>query len=208
MANYWFSFGAPAAASLAPTFITFTNAAGVTSAAPAITERPPGSGLYNVSYGATASMAFALDGATTGLGTTARYIYGCFDPQDNMSATLTVIGASLAVMGASLSVMGTTLSAAAGQVGGIGTTLSFINGNVTSYGTSLFGSIGDPSSSFGSTATDPTTLFGFVKRAQEFWEGNQTYYKATGLLDFYNRGSSTLLREKTVSDSSSTTTKT
>lgn len=199
MANYWFSFGSQpsAAASLSPTFITFTNTSGATSAAPAITERPPGSGLYNVSYGATTSMAFVLDGATTGLATSQRYIPGAFDPQDNMSATLTIIGASLSVMGGSLSVMGTTLSAVGTVLDGLGTTLL--------SGMSL---IGNTTSSYGSTSIDPTTLFGFLKRSQEFWEGNQAYAKASGLMDFYSRGSSTLLVEKTITDSSSTTTKT
>lgn len=68
--------------------------------------------------------------------------------------------------------------------------------------------IGDTTSSYGSTSIDPTTLFGFLKRNQEFWEGNQAYAKASGLMDFYSRGSSTLLVEKTITDSTSTTTKT
>lgn len=197
MANYWFSFGSQpsAAASLSPTFITFTNTSGATSAAPAITERPPGSGLYTVSYGATVSMAFILDGATTGLGTSQRYIPGCFDPQDNMSATLTVIGGSLAVMGVTLSAIGTTLA-------GMGNTLSSIG--VTGAG--LAALIGDTSSSFGSTSADPTTVFGFLKRSQEMAEGNRSYAKASGLLDYYSRGSSTLLIEKVITDNTAGTT--
>lgn len=199
MANYWFSFGnqPSAAASLSPTFISFVNTSGTTFAAPAITERPPGSGLYTTSYGATTSMAFVLDGATTGLATSQRYIPGAFDPQDNMSATLTVMGASLSVMGGSLSVMGGSLSV-------MGTTLSSIGTTLLS-GMSL---LGNTTSSYGSTSVDPTTLFGFLKRNQEFWEGNQAYAKASGLMDFYSRGSSTLLAEKTISDSTTTTTKT
>lgn len=206
MANYWFSFGSQpsAAASLSPTFITFTNTSGATSAAPAITESPPGSGLYTVSYGATTSMAFVLDGATTGLATSQRYIPGAFDPQDNMSATLTIIGASLSVMGGSLSVMGSSLSVMGGSLSVMGGSLSVLGTTLLS-GMSL---IGDTTSSYGSTSIDPTTLFGFLKRNQEFWEGNQAYAKASGLMDFYSRGSSTLLVEKTITDSSSTTTKT
>jgi hypothetical protein len=68
--------------------------------------------------------------------------------------------------------------------------------------------IGSTASSFGSTSIDPTTLFGFLMRAQEMAEGNQVYTKATTLLDFYNRGSSTLLREKTITDNTTSTTKT
>lgn len=67
--------------------------------------------------------------------------------------------------------------------------------------------IGDTTSSYGSTSSDPSTVFGFLKRSQEFWEGNQVYIKASGILDFYSRGSTTLLREKTIADTSSQTTK-
>lgn len=213
MANYWFSFGAQpsAAASLSPTFITFTNTSGATSAAPAISEKPPGSGLYTTNYGATVSMAYILDGATTGLSTSQRYIAGVFDPQDNMSATLTVMGASLSVMGGSLSVMGSSLSTMGVSLSAIGVSISAMGSTLGSIGTTLLSSmslIGNSTSSYGSTSIDPTTLFGFLKRNQEFWEGNQAYSKASGLMDFYSRGSSTLLKEKTITDSTSTTTKT
>lgn len=224
MANYWFSFGAQpsAAASLSPTFITFTNTSGATSAAPSITERPPGSGLYNVNYGATTSMAFVLDGATTGLATSQRYIPGAFDPQDNMSATLTVMGASLSVMGGSLSVMGgslsvmgASLSVMGSSLNVMGSTLFGIGSTVTGIGNTLAGMVGasgfltllgDTSSSFGSTSVNPTTVFGFLKRSQEYAEGNRTYAKASGVLDYYSRGSSTLLIEKTITDNTSGTT--
>jgi len=197
MAQYWFSFAPrPAdAASLSPTFISFVNSSGTTFPGQTITERPPGSGLYTVSYGATTSMAFILDGATTGLATSQRYIAGAFDPQDNMSATLTVIGGSLAVMGGSLSVIGGSLVAMGNSLAALG--VSF--GNISSL-------LGNTSSSFGSTSVDPTTVFGFLKRAQEYNEGNRAYTKATGALDYYSRGSSTLLIEKMISDSTAGTT--
>lgn len=208
MANYWFSFGAQpsAAASLSPTFITFTNTSGATSAAPSITERPPGSGLYTTSYNATVSMAFVLDGATTGLATSQRYIAGCFDPQDNMSATLTVIGSSLSVMGGSLIVMGSSLSVMGSSLSVMGGTLNAIGTTIASMNTGASGIaalLGTSASSFGSTSADPTTVFGFLIRAQEFREGNRTYNKTSGVLDYYSRGSSTLLREKTITDSTS-----
>lgn len=55
------------------------------------------------------------------------------------------------------------------------------------------GTLGD---SFGSTAIDPTTLIGYAKRNQEFLEGNAVFTKSTGIWDVYSRGSSTLLVEK------------
>lgn len=56
--------------------------------------------------------------------------------------------------------------------------------------------IGNSDSSFGTTGVDPQTLFGFAKRSQEFFEGDATFTKATGKWRVFSRGSSTLLREK------------
>lgn len=57
-------------------------------------------------------------------------------------------------------------------------------------------SIGYSTDSFGNTATDPTTLFGQAKRNQEFNEGDKAFTNSTGLWDVSNRGSTTLLFEK------------
>jgi len=70
------------------------------------------------------------------------------------------------------------------------------------------GGILDNNDSFGSTSVDPTTVIGFLKRLQELGEGNALYTKATGIWQIFSRGSSTLLREKTLTDSTSTSTKT
>ena len=63
--------------------------------------------------------------------------------------------------------------------------------------------IGTSADSFGSTSTDPSTIFGFVKRNLEFEEGNAVFNKTSGVWDIYSRGSSTLLREKTLTNSTS-----
>lgn len=60
--------------------------------------------------------------------------------------------------------------------------------------------LGFPMDSFGSTSIDPATAFGFLKRALEFWEGNATFIKQTGSWNIYSRGSSTLLREKALTN--------
>lgn len=58
-------------------------------------------------------------------------------------------------------------------------------------------SIGFATDSFGTTITDPTTLYGQANRNQEFNEGNKIFLKSSGLWDIYSRGASgTLLREK------------
>src|ERR1700688_2309317 len=91
--DYWFSFGSgnPSTYSgLSPTFIAFINNAGTTYAPPAITERAS-TGLYQVSFGATQTMAFVMDGATTGLATSNRYIAGVMDPYDQFGVTLNAV---------------------------------------------------------------------------------------------------------------------
>ena len=65
--------------------------------------------------------------------------------------------------------------------------------------------IGFTSSSFGDTGIDPGTLFGYMKRVLELFEGNSIYNKASGLLQFYSRGASAMLRARTVADSASAT---
>ncbi len=261
--DYFFAFGSgnPSTyASLAPTFITFVNSAGTTFSAPSIAEKYPGSGLYYVSYGATQTMAFVLDGATSGLATADRYIAGVFDPYDQfgvtlnaayalgvtgvaIGTTLTGFGLSNIALGNSNIALGMTnvaigltgtaignlniglgntnialesigLTAMAGY--GItqvaqGATLVGIGNSLSAIGFSLGSmalAIGSTASTIGSTAISPGDVMGFLMRAREFAEGNQTYTKATGLLDYYVRGGVTLLIEKTVSDSSLTTTKT
>ncbi len=261
--DYFFSFGSGAPstfASLAPTFITFANSAGTTYPAPAISERPTGSGIYTCNYGATQTMAFVMDGATVSLSATDRYISGAFDPYDQFGVTLnaayalgvtsvaigttligfgtsqiaqgvtlTGFGTSLISQGVTLTGFGTSTIAFGSTLNGfglsniaLGTTNVFLN---TSMGTSLIAigatlgglggtlsaiglGIGSTASSYGSTAIDPGDLFGYLKRARELAEGNQTYTKATGVLDLFVRGGATLLIEKTIADTATTTTKT
>jgi len=153
---YWFKFGSgdPATrAGLSPTFILFVNPEGATLVPPGITE-PGGHGLYQFQYGATQGMGFVLDGATTGLIDSERYLSGNVDPVDGIDEQ-------------------------------IGTT-------------------GD---SFGTTATDPSTVLGFLKRSQEISEGDNLYTKSSGKWQLFNRGSTTLLREKTIADGSASITK-
>lgn len=62
--------------------------------------------------------------------------------------------------------------------------------------------------SYGTTATDPTTVAGYLKRNQEVLEGNAGFVKSTGVWSIYSRGSTTLLRTKTLSNSVSAANKT
>lgn len=212
-----FGSGNPSSrASLAPTFISFVNSSGQTALPPSITETYAGTGFYKFTYSATNTIFFVMDGATTGLATTERYIVGVLDPQDTMGQTLTSMAATLLANGVLVTNNGTTLVAVGALVNGIGSSLGANSTLIANQGLTLtaFGNtqtaqgslFGDQASSFGSTGVDPTTVFGFLKRAQEFSEGNRAYTKATGILDYYSRGSSTLLREKTITDNLNGTT--
>lgn len=219
--TYYLSFGGSGDprvfTGLAPTFLTFNNA-GTTVTPPAISEVTGATGYYMFTWGTTTPIVFLADAATTSPGTSGRYVRGSIDPADRIDE----IGSSLIAQGVSISALGFTnlgfgvsIYAGLGNQGttfvGFGATLTGIGNTVSGIGISFsaFASlVGDNSSSFGSTSIDPTTIFGFLKRGQEVQEGNQVYTKATGLYDMYSRGSSTLLREKTISDSSSQTTKT
>lgn len=67
--------------------------------------------------------------------------------------------------------------------------------------------VGTTADSFGSTSADPGSMFGYLKRNQEFHEGDAIFTKSTGVWDVYSRGSSTLLMEKTLTNTNSLATK-
>ncbi len=108
--DYWFAFGSRPAANtgLAPSFITFVNGSGVTIAPPTIAETYVGSGLYKVNYNATQTISFVMDGATTGLSDSIRYIMGVFDPNDTFGSTLVAIGNTSIAIGTSGIALGNT----------------------------------------------------------------------------------------------------
>lgn len=247
--DYWFAFGSRPAANtgLNPTFITFVNGSGVTIAPPTITETFVGSGLYRVNYNPTQTIAFVVDGATTGLSDSNRYISGVFDPQDQFgttllnisdrSMTLIAMGNTMIALGISGVALGNTgiattisygsTSAAVGSTltslvvtditNGLATGVTLVAQGVTitamgdtllSIGTGNIAGIGSTASSFGDVSQDPVTVFGYLKRVVEFLEGNQNYAKATGGLTFSSRGSSYVLANKIVDDTTTNTTKT
>lgn len=235
MKQYWLQFGSGdprTYTGLAPTLVIFKSFSGVALSAPGITEPIAGSGLYKFEYNPSFSVAFLADAATTSPGSTGRYVTGVLDPVHViderlpemgttlvavgnsaavMGGSLAVMGNSLGVMGGSLSVMGTTLAALGASSAVMGSTLSAIATNVMAIGSSLTAidaKIGETTASFGNTATDPGTLYGYLKRIQEHHEGNANFNKTTGVWSIYSRGSSTMLREKTLTNTSSEAAKT
>lgn len=206
-----FGSGAPSTKSgLAPTFITFITTTGANGTPPAISE-PGSQGIYKFSYDASATLiTFVLDGATTGLDTSDRYIVGVLDPQDTFGVTLNAIGVSAAAVGVTLAGMGVTLAGMGSTITGIGNTVIAIGDTLAPIGADVAGlvtSIGTSSSSIGFTNVQPVDIFGFLMRAQEFAEGNQNYAKATGILGYFSRGN-TMIAQKTISDTATETTRT
>lgn len=61
--------------------------------------------------------------------------------------------------------------------------------------------VGYTGSNIGSTSADPDDVFGHVKRRFEFDEGVQTFIKSSGEWSIYDRGASTLLTVKTLTNS-------
>lgn len=104
---------------------------------------------------------------------------------------------------------GTTMSIAFAVDGGAGLSDSdrYIVGSLDPI-QAVDQKIGYESDSFGSTSVDPSTLYGHLKRTLEFLEGNADFNKSTGSWQIYSRGSSTLLREKTLTNTISEATKT
>lgn len=67
--------------------------------------------------------------------------------------------------------------------------------------------VGFVTDSYGTNVVDPETIFGYVKRAMEFNEGDADFDKTTGQWQILSRGASTLLREKTLQNNSGSVTK-
>lgn len=67
--------------------------------------------------------------------------------------------------------------------------------------------LGVTSAAIGSTAIDPSTMFGYVKRLVEWLEGSQVFTKATGTWAVSSRGG-TLLGSKTLANNTTQTTRT
>jgi len=180
-------------------------------------------------YGFTAtpsfSISFILDGATTSLATASRYVAGSLDPVDEIDIRLSEQGSTLIAAGTTQIAMGSTLvgigntSIAFGMTNlaygmtnfALGTTAVAIGTSIASQGTTItvvVSGLGSVGSTIGGISTDPIDLYGYMKRAQEFWEGNAAFNKTSGAWSFYSRGNSTLLGTKTLSNSAAGITKT
>jgi hypothetical protein len=195
------------------TFLIFKTSNGSDISPPGITEIPTSTGIHYFNWGTTTPIAFLADAATTSPGAAARYIPGAIDPADRgdeYGNTLFAIGTSLIAQSSTLFGQGVS-NLAYGNSNfsfgvsnfAFGTSIYALSVSIYALGLTGSGQIGTTASSFGSTSVDPSDLFGYLKRIQENLEGDQRFIKSSGVLDIYNRGSSTLLREKTITNSSS-----
>lgn len=132
--------------------------------------------------------------------------------QDESGSTATPPGVTQLISGTGayqFSFAGSTLSYFFRVDGGasLGVDRRYIDGVLDPLDT-IDQKIGTLADSIGSTSADPSTIFGYVKRLQELHEGNATYIKSTGIWTLSSRGSSTVLREKALTNDSVSATKT
>lgn len=213
--------------SLAPSFVTFKRISDNLDISPPSISQLATTGLYFFTYTASFSVYFLLDGITVN-STSDRYVYGVLDPVHQVDKQLAELSSTLAAYNNTLAALGTTNVAlgtsnfawgnsnfalgvsnyAWGNTNfALNTTILSIVGPNGSLITSIDAKIGSTASSFGTTLTDPGDLYGYLKRAQEFREGDQTFNKVSGAWAISTRGG-TLLIEKTLSQSSTQVTKT
>jgi len=213
--------------SLAPSFVTFKRISDNFDISPPAISQLSTTGLYFFTYTASFSVYFLLDGVTVNT-TSDRYVYGVLDPVHQVDKQIAELSSTLAAYNSTLFALGTTNIAigtsnialgtsnyawgnsnyAFGEsnfaIGGTIFALVSINSTLV---TSLDARVGTTASAFGSTSVDPGDLFGYLKRAQEFREGDQSFNKVSGAWAISTRGG-TLLVEKTLAQSSTQVTKT
>lgn len=265
--NYYIAFGTPPStySGLSPTFISFVAPGGATTA-PSISEIST-TGIYTFSYECLGSIAFVVDGATTGLETASRYVVGSLDISDRIDQFVGSISDSVGastVMGQVLDVKdriggasnvagfsslfgsiyqgnayGATLlnrlgtsndaagfstvfsslfqNAAYGQtlidrvgmathVAGFSSLFGVVKAN-EAYGITAIALLGTDADAIGDSSTDPTTVFGFLKRCENVLEGQSVYTKASGSLAMKDKTGNTTLATRTISDSTTAVTK-
>lgn len=106
----------------------------------------------------------------------------------NLAQGLTTLGYGVSIY-AQVQNNGTTLVAIGNSLAAIGTSLSII-----------VPAIGSTASSFGDSSTDPSTLFGYLKRIHENLEGDSQYVKVTGLWTILDRTAGTTFAQKTITN--------
>lgn len=130
-------------------------------------------------------------------------------------ATLVGIGNTSIALGSTVFALSTNAGVTAVAFGNtsiaIGTTLIAIGNSLTAQGLSnavAMAGIGSTASLIGDSATDPTTIFGYLKRIAELEQGQETFVKGTGALTMFDRTGATTLANRTVTNNASLVIKT
>lgn len=149
-------------------------------------------GTTNVALGVT---SIAQGNTMIGLGTTAVAL----------GITNIGFGSSNIALGTTNVAIGTTIYALEQN---IGTTLVAIGNTGFAIGTSLYGLIGTTASLIGDSSTDPSTLFGYLKRLAELDQGQETFNKSTGALTMLDRTGATTLVTRVIANNATMVIKT
>jgi len=213
--------------SLAPTFLTFKDLRdGSDLAKPTITQVST-TGIYAFTFSPSFGVYFLLDGITTN-SSSDRYVYGILDPVqqvdrqiDAFSTSFLASNSSLFAVGASNNALGVTNVAIGTTLTGFGTSIYAQSASVYAIAVSLYAQgsslafnisdlqakVGTTASTFGNSFSDPVTLYGYLKRTQEFLEGDAEFTKTIGQWDIRSRGGS-LLITKNLNNTATAVTKT
>lgn len=125
----------------------------------------------------------------------------------------TILGTSLIAIGVTQLAQGTLITQTDTDVLNLGT--SFVAFGVSSIalgntilaasgaGSSLSILIGSTASAIGDSVTDPSTLFGYVKRLNESILGQETFNKGSGAFIILDRTGATTLASRTITNSAS-----
>jgi hypothetical protein len=164
-------------------------------------------GMTNVAIGLTGvaigTTAVALGTSNVALGTTSVAL-GTTNVA--LSTTIVAIGTTNFALGTTAVALGTSAVSSGITAVALGNTILALSTSNFAGNSSLLALIGDTSSSFGTEAVDPTTLFGYLKRMQEFNEGDQSFNKTSGVWTIQARNTS-LIATRTLSNSSSEVTR-
>lgn len=158
-------------------------------------------GTTNIGFGVS---NFALGTTSVAIGTT-NIGFGVSNIA--LGTTSVALGSTNLGYGVSNLAIGTTILA--GQVA-LGNSVIALGNSLAVIGVSLnviMTAIGSTASSFGDSATDPATLFGYLKRVQENLEGDSNYVKVSGLWTILDRTSGTTFVQKTITNSATMVTK-
>lgn len=221
---YWLKFGSGDPrpnTGMTPTFLQFFDSTGQTYAPPSIAEIKYGgataTGVYGFSYTIGASslnslyfLAYSITAVSSG-STSDQYVTGVLDPVIAVDQSILGLSQILSAESSSQLAIGNTILGIGATVLAIGSTVLAIGNTLPSLLAFNASFIGSTASSIGSTSVDPSTVFGLLKRIQEFLEGDNVFTPATGTWLIYNRaslGTTTLLRTKTVINQASQITKT